>query len=102
MVGLYQLPAASGQWREPDRIHSMGTPKSVAMIPPAQRLAGVNYSIRRVAVEGKKTEAAEKKIYWLNTGDPITAGFHTPAHMIAAVERSLRYGENGYGPSSGL
>ena len=80
----------------------MGTPKSVAMIPPAQRLAGVNYSIRRVAVEGKKTEAAGKKIHWLNTGDPIAAGFHTPAHMIAAVEKSLRDGENGYGPSSGL
>ncbi|HTL02687.1 MAG TPA: aminotransferase class I/II-fold pyridoxal phosphate-dependent enzyme [Vicinamibacterales bacterium] len=80
----------------------MGTPKSVAMIPPAQRLAGVNYSIRRVAVEGKKTEAAGKRIHWLNTGDPIAFGFCTPAHMVAAVEKSLRDGENGYGPSSGL
>jgi alanine-synthesizing transaminase len=80
----------------------MGTPKSEAMIPPAHRLASVNYSIRRVAVEGKKTEAAGKRIYWLNTGDPIAAGFRTPAHMVAAVEKSLRDGENGYGPSSGL
>ena len=57
------------------------------MIPPAQRLAGVNYSIRRVAVEGKKTEAAGKRIHWLNTGDPIAFGFRTPAHMVAAVEK---------------
>lgn len=80
----------------------MGTPKSVAMIPPAQRLAGVNYSIRRVAVEGKKTEAAGKRIHWLNTGDPVAFGFHTPPHMIEAVVKALRDGENGYGPSSGL
>jgi alanine-synthesizing transaminase len=80
----------------------MSTPKSVAMILPAQRLAGVNYSIRRVAVEGKKTEATGKRIHWLNTGDPIAAGFKTPAHLVAAVEKSLRDGENGYGPSSGI
>src|SRR4051812_33765736 len=80
----------------------MGTPKTAAMIPPAQRLAGVNYSIRRVAVEGKKTEAAGTRIHWLNTGDPVAFGFATPAHLVAAVEKSLRDGENGYGPSSGL
>jgi alanine-synthesizing transaminase len=80
----------------------MGSPKSLAMIPCAQRLASVNYSIRRVAVEGKKTEATGKRIHWLNTGDPIAFGFRTPAHMVAAVEKSLRDGENGYGPSSGL
>jgi alanine-synthesizing transaminase len=80
----------------------MGTPKSEAMIAPAQRLASVNYSIRRVAVEGKKTEATGKRIHWLNTGDPIAFGFRTPPHMVAAVEKSLRDGENGYGPSSGL
>jgi alanine-synthesizing transaminase len=80
----------------------MGTPKSVAAITPAQRLASVNYSIRRVAVEGKKTEATGKRIHWLNTGDPIAFGFQTPSHMVAAVEKSLRDGENGYGPSSGL
>src|SRR5947207_1753927 len=80
----------------------MGTPKSVAMIPPAHRLASVNYSIRRVAVEGKKTEATGKRIHWLNTGDPIAFGFRTPPHIVAAVEKSLHDGENGYGPSSGM
>jgi alanine-synthesizing transaminase len=80
----------------------MGPSKIAAIIPPALRLAGVNYSIRRVAVEGKKTEAAGKRIHWLNTGDPVAAGFATPAHMVAAVEKALRDGENGYGPSSGL
>src|SRR3954453_9849655 len=80
----------------------MGLPKSAALISPAQRLATVNYSIRRISVEGKKTEAAGKRIHWLNTGDPVAFGFPTPAHMVAAVEKSLRDGENGYGPSSGM
>ena len=51
-------------------------------------MAAVNYSIRRVAVEGKKTEATGIRVHWLNTGDPIAFGFRTPAHMVAAVEKS--------------
>ena len=35
----------------------MGPSKSAASIQAARRMAAVNYSIRRVAVEGKKTEA---------------------------------------------
>jgi alanine-synthesizing transaminase len=80
----------------------MSVPKTVANIPPANRLSGVSYSIRRVAVEGKKVEATGKRIHWLNTGDPIAFGFKTPAHMVEAVHTSLGAGENGYGPSSGL
>jgi len=80
----------------------MGPSKSAASIQAARRMAAVNYSIRRVAVEGKKTEATGRHVHWLNTGDPIAFGFRTPAHMVAAVEKSLRDGENGYGPSSGL
>ena len=63
-------------------------------MPPAQRLSGVSYSIRRVAVEGRNVEAAGKRVHWLNTGDPIAFGFNTPAHMVEAVLKSLRDGEN--------
>jgi alanine-synthesizing transaminase len=80
----------------------MGVPKTEVIIPPAKRLSGVSYSIRRVAVEGKKVEAAGTRVHWLNTGDPIAFGFKTPAHMVEAVQKALRDGENGYGPSSGL
>src|ERR1700674_4548225 len=72
----------------------MPLPKTAAVIPPANRLAGVSYSIRRVAVEGKKVEATGKRIHWLNTGDPIAFGFKTPAHMVEAVQASLGAGEN--------
>jgi alanine-synthesizing transaminase len=80
----------------------MGVPNTKVIIPPANRLSGVSYSIRRVAVEGKKVEAAGTRVHWLNTGDPILFGFKTPPHMVEAVQKALRDGENGYGPSSGL
>ncbi len=38
----------------------------------------------------------------LNIGDPVAFGFQTPPHLIAAVERALRDGHNGYGPSAGI
>jgi aspartate/methionine/tyrosine aminotransferase len=65
-------------------------------------MAGVSYAIRRIVAEAKKAEAAGKRIHYLNTGDPVAFGFHTPAHMLEAVQKSLRDGENGYGPSAGL
>ena len=80
----------------------MGIPKTPAMIPPASRMSAVSYSIRRVVAEARKAEAAGKKIFYLNTGDPVHAGFQPPAHMVEAVHQSLRNGEHGYGPSVGL
>src|SRR5262245_41821579 len=79
----------------------MGT-KSSAMIAPASRMSTVSYSIRRVVAEARKAEAAGKRIFYLNTGDPVHAGFQPPAQMVEAVHASLRNGEHGYGPSVGL
>jgi alanine-synthesizing transaminase len=80
----------------------MGFPKASTVIPPASRMSTVSYSIRRVVAEARKAEAAGKKIYYLNTGDPVHAGFKPPAHMVEAVQKALRDGEHGYGPSIGL
>ena len=80
----------------------MGTRRASAMIPPADRMSTVTYSIRRVVAEARKAEAQGKRIHYLNTGDPVAFGFKTPAHMVEAVHKSLRDGENGYGPSVGL
>jgi alanine-synthesizing transaminase len=80
----------------------MGIPKTSALIPPARRMAGVSYAIRRVVAEARKAEAAGRRIHYLNTGDPVAFGFRTPGHLIEAVHQSVRDGENGYGPSVGL
>ena len=53
-------------------------------------------------MEAQRVEAAGTKVRYLNIGDPVAFGFTTPPHMIAAVERALRDGHNGYGPSAGL
>lgn len=47
-------------------------------------------------------EAAGKRVRYMNIGDPVAFGFAPPPHLVAAVERALRDGHNGYGPSAGL
>jgi alanine-synthesizing transaminase len=51
---------------------------------------------------GQKVEATGRRVRYLNIGDPIQFGFKTPAHLVAAVERAMRDGHNGYVPSAGI
>lgn len=60
------------------------------------------YAIRNIVAEARKVEAAGRKVRYLNIGDPIIFGFRTPPHMIEAVERAMRDGDNGYAPSAGI
>jgi alanine-synthesizing transaminase len=47
-------------------------------------------------------EASGRKVRYLNVGNPPAFGFQPPAHLIEAVERALRGGENGYSASAGI
>jgi aspartate/methionine/tyrosine aminotransferase len=71
-------------------------------IPVASRIDRFTYAIRNIVVEAQKVEASGRRVRYLNIGDPNAFGFKTPAHLIAAVERALHDGHNGYGPSSGI
>lgn len=71
-------------------------------IPVATRVNRFSYAIRNIVGEAKKVEAAGLRVRYLNIGDPVAFGFKTPPHLIAAVERALRDGHNGYGPSPGI
>jgi aspartate/methionine/tyrosine aminotransferase len=73
-----------------------------AAIPVSPRISRFSYAIRNIVAEARRVEAAGKKVRYLNIGDPIAFGFRTPAHLIAAVEKALRDGHNGYGPSAGI
>lgn len=73
-----------------------------AVIPVASRVHGFTYAIRNIVAEAKKVEAAGRTVKYLNIGDPIPFGFKTPAHMIEAVDKAMRDGHNGYGPSPGI
>src|SRR3954453_11486657 len=77
-------------------------PPGSTAIPVAERIRGFSYAIRNIVAEARKLEAAGRTVRYLNIGDPILFGFKTPPHMIAAVERAMRDGHNGYAPSVGI
>lgn len=68
----------------------------------ASRVNNFTYAIRNIVGEARKVEAAGMKVKYLNIGDPITFGFVTPPHLIAAVEKAMRDGHNGYVASPGI
>ena len=74
--------------------------RPTASIPVAGRISGFVYAIRNIVAEARRVEAAGTKVRYLNIGDPILFGFHTPPHMIEAVDRAVRDGHNGYVPSA--
>jgi len=81
----------------------MPSPTSLATpIKVAGRVNSFSYAIRNIVAEAKKVEAAGKAVRYLNIGDPIAAGFSTPPHLIEAVHRAMRHGQNGYTPSTGI
>ena len=80
----------------------MALAKISTSIPVAARLNRFSYAIRNIVVEAQRVEASGRRVRYLNIGDPVAFGFHTPPHLIAAVERALRDGHNGYGPSAGI
>ena len=71
-------------------------------LPVAQRVNRFSYAIRNIIVEAKRVEAVGTRVRYLNIGDPVAFGFNTPPHLISVVERALRDGHNGYGPSVGI
>ena len=76
--------------------------RTVAAIRVNPRISGFVYAIRNIVAEARKVEASGRKVRYLNIGDPIIFGFRTPLHMVEAVERAMRDGENGYAPSVGI
>ncbi len=66
------------------------------------RVNAFSYAIRNIVSEARKVEAAGRRVRYLNIGDPVQFGFRTPLHLIEAVERAMRDGNNGYVPSAGI
>jgi alanine-synthesizing transaminase len=71
-------------------------------IRTAQRVDRFTYAIRNIVVEARKVEQTGMRVRYLNIGDPNQFGFLTPPHLIAAVERAMRDGHNGYTASPGI
>ncbi len=75
---------------------------SSVSVRTARRVDRFTYAIRQVVAEARKVEATGQLVRYLNIGDPNAFGFVTPPHLIAAVERAMRDGHNGYAPSPGI
>ncbi len=75
---------------------------SQTLIPVSKRNSGFDYAIRNIVSEAKKIEATGKAVKYLNIGDPVLFGFQTPPHLIEAVEKAMRDGQNGYMPAEGV
>ena len=71
-------------------------------VPVAKRVSNFSYAIRNIAVEAQRVEAAGRRVRYLNVGNPPAFGFQPPAHMVEAVIRAMRDGENGYCASPGI
>ena len=71
-------------------------------IRSSARVRSFTYAIRNIVAEAKKVEATGRKVRYLNIGDPIPFGFHTPPHLIEAVSKAMRDGHNGYTASAGI
>jgi alanine-synthesizing transaminase len=78
------------------------TRASSTPVPVAGRIHRFSYAIRNIVAEARRVEAQGTRVRYLNIGDPVAFGFHTPPHLVAAVERAMRDGHNGYGPSAGI
>jgi len=76
--------------------------RAAKSIPVASRVNRFSYAIRNIVAEAQAVEARGTRVRYLNIGDPVAFGFHTPAHMIEAAERAMRDGQNGYLPSAGI
>src|SRR5262245_33634195 len=66
------------------------------------RIGGFTYAIRNIVAEARKVEASGRPVRYLNIGDPIPFGFHTPPHLVEAAVRAMRDGKNGYTASAGI
>jgi alanine-synthesizing transaminase len=76
--------------------------KAAHPIPVASRVNRFSYAIRNIVAEAKAVEARGMKVRYLNIGDPVAFGFHTPVHIVEAATRAMRDGHNGYLASAGI
>jgi alanine-synthesizing transaminase len=68
----------------------------------SQRVSGVEYAIRDIALSAKKLEKQGQKITYLNIGDPVAYGFQPPENVKEALIKSIKNGQNFYAPSEGI
>lgn len=68
----------------------------------ADRARGIEYAIRDMLGVAREVEKSGKKVIYLNTGDPASFDFQTPAHIRKALTEAVDAGRNYYAASEGV
>ncbi len=72
-------------------------------IEPSKRTNNIKYAIRDIVVYAKRVEKEQnKKMYWLNIGDPNIFDFNTPDDVLDLTINAMKNNKNGYAPSNGI
>jgi alanine-synthesizing transaminase len=80
----------------------MPTSHTLGALPVAPRVSRFSYAIRNIVAAAHAEEARGRTVRYLNIGDPVAFGFETPPHLVEAVAKAMRDGQNGYLPSAGI
>ncbi|MHB8633530.1 MAG: aminotransferase class I/II-fold pyridoxal phosphate-dependent enzyme [Thermoplasmatota archaeon] len=76
-------------------------PKTVTVLPAAERSLGIEYAIRDVVAPARALEAQGHQVLKLNIGDPCAYGFAPPPHIVEALHQAALENRNGYTASEG-
>ena len=79
-----------------------GSTLTAGVVKPSQRSAEMSYAIRDVLQSAQQAQAAGKKLFSLNIGDPLQFDFSIPSHIVEATYQATLAGKAGYAPYSGL
>ena len=71
-------------------------------ISPSKRTEEITYAVRDVLLVADEVKKTGKEIIYLNIGDPNKFDFDVPPHLIEAVCKAMKSGNNGYAPSPGI
>lgn len=68
----------------------------------SKKVMGVEYAIRDIVVASKKLEEQNRKIMYLNIGDPPQFGFRPSRKVLESLSKAALEGHDSYAPSEGL
>ncbi len=69
---------------------------------PSRRTEHIAYAIRDILQVAHERQEAGGDLLYLNIGDPVLFGFHTPKHLEDAAYEAMLQGHTGYSASEGV
>ncbi len=71
-------------------------------ISPSRRTEHIEYAIRDILQEANRRKERGGDLIYLNIGDPVLYGFHTPRHLMDAAYEAMLHNHTNYSASEGV